>query len=572
VERTVIFWYGEIHASEKEGEAMVRREAVLSEKLRIKNNLLNHIFAISSLLTSSPDLGEVLDKITHSAMTGLNFDRAIVMLLNPDQTKLECKCIQGFTPAGERRAWELPLLLDRHDCYETKVVRTGTPRFIPDTEKAPDATAIDRVINIQQERNSVLYVPLKIKDKILGLLGVDRYRTRMEITQDDVESLTIFANQASIIIEDTRLYRALSDEKALSENIIKCSTNGVVVTDLTGRVLNVNPRAEEILGVPKEKAVTLRIQDIFHFDDTRTERIYRFLKRNEPIHLFDFPYRTADDRTRTLNLSGFAVRDENGQTLGAVTIIADLTEKKRMDDYLVRVEKFAALGRIAAGIAHEIRNPLASIYTTVQNLERNPGRAEDRKAELRNIRREIDRVERLIREILNLVRPVPLRIETFNLHDLLATTLALLRKEMASKRIVGKTLFGAEHPVVRADPNRLRQVFLNLIINAMESMNGDGTVTVRTGSLKRRSRSRDWIFVDIADTGAGIPAEHLGRIFDPFFTTKNAGTGLGLTVTHKIVEDHRGRIEVESREGTGTTFRVLLPVSEAAPAARGRRP
>jgi PAS domain S-box-containing protein len=572
VERTVIFWYGEIHASEKEGEAMVRREAVLSEKLRIKNNLLNHIFAISSLLTSSPDLGEVLDKITHSAMTGLNFDRAIVMLLNPDQTKLECKCIQGFTPAGERRAWELPLLLDRHDCYETKVVRTGTPRFIPDTEKAPDATAIDRVINIQQERNSVLYVPLKIKDKILGLLGVDRYRTRMEITQDDVESLTIFANQASIIIEDTRLYRALSDEKALSENIIKCSTNGVVVTDLTGRVLNVNPRAEEILGVPTEKAVTLRIQDIFHFDDTRTERIYRFLKRNEPIHLFDFPYRTADDRTRTLNLSGFAVRDENGQTLGAVTIIADLTEKKRMDDYLVRVEKFAALGRIAAGIAHEIRNPLASIYTTVQNLERNPGRAEDRKAELRNIRREIDRVERLIREILNLVRPVPLRIETFNLHDLLATTLALLRKEMASKRIVGKTLFGAEHPVVRADPNRLRQVFLNLIINAMESMNGDGTVTVRTGSLKRRSRSRDWIFVDIADTGAGIPAEHLGRIFDPFFTTKNAGTGLGLTVTHKIVEDHRGRIEVESREGTGTTFRVLLPVSEAAPAARGRRP
>ncbi len=551
---------------------MARREAVLSEKLRIKNNLLNHVFEISSLLTSSPDLGEVLDKITGSAMTGLNFDRAIVMLLNHDQTKLECKCIQGFTPEGERRAWERPLVLDRHDCYETKVVRHGNPRFIPDTEKAPDTTAIDRVINVHQERNSVLYVPLKIKDKILGLLGVDRYRTRMEITQDDVESLTIFANQASIIIEDTRLHQALSDEKALSENIIQCSTNGVLVTDLLGRVLNVNPRAEEILGIPKEKAVTLRIQDIFRFNRTDRNRIYRALQRNEDVQFFDLPYQGTDSRNLILNLSGFAVRDENHQTLGAVTIITDLTEKKRMDDYLVRVEKFAALGRIAAGIAHEIRNPLASIYTTVQNLERNPGRPDARKAELRNIRREIDRVERLIREILNLVRPVPLQIEECDLHGLLSTTFSLLKKEMALKHIAWKTAFQAEHRVVRADPDRLRQVFLNLAINAMEAMNGGGTITVRTGMVKPRSRNRDWIFVDVVDTGVGIPAKHLSQIFDPFFTTKNAGTGLGLTVTHKIIEDHQGRIEVDSQADGGTTFRVLLPAVRTLPAKRRKRP
>jgi signal transduction histidine kinase len=143
---------------------------------------------------------------------------------------------------------------------------------------------------------------------------------------------------------------------------------------------------------------------------------------------------------------------------------------------------------------------------------------------------------------------------------------------MARKHIAWKTVFSTENPTVRADPNRLRQVFLNLAINAMESMNDGGTITVRTGAAKRRSRNRGWIFVDVIDTGIGIPAKHLGQIFDPFFTTKNAGTGLGLTVTHKIIEDHHGRIEVDSQAEGGTTFRVLLPVGRPLPAQREKRP
>ncbi|MFB3925002.1 MAG: ATP-binding protein [Syntrophales bacterium] len=533
----------------------------LGEKLRIKNNLLSHIYEISSLLTRSPDLGEVLNEITDRAMHGLNFDRAIVMLLNSDRTKLECKCIKGFTPRGEKRAWEKPLLLDYHDCYETKVVRFGIPRFIPDTENAPDATPIDRIINKYHERKSVLYVPLKIKDKIFGLLGVDRYRTRMEITQDDVESLTIFANQASIIIENTRLYQALSDEKTVSENIIKGSTNGVIVSDLAGNILNVNPRAEELLDIKKEEAVRMRIQDIFKFSAEDKKKIYNALRKNRKIHYFDFPYNRSDKKL-FFNLSGFSLHDENRNTLGAVTIITDLTEKKRMDDYLLRVEKSAALGRIAAGIAHEIRNPLAGIYTTVQNLESEFSEQDSRKSDLKTIMQEIDRVEKLIREILDLVRPVPMQIEEFDIHDLLSTTLLLVKKEMAKKKIELVTEFKAKNSIIKADPNRLRQVFLNLSINAIESiMDGRGRITIRTDKAERgRTVKRDWISVDFLDSGNGIPSKHMSRIFDPFFTTKNGGTGLGLTVTHKIIEDHKGMIEVESEEGKGAVFRVLLPL------------
>ena len=541
---------------------MARSKNTLSEKLRINNNLLSHIYEISSLLTRSPDLGKVLNEITDRAMNGLHFDRAIVMLLNTDQTKLECKCIKGFTPHGEKRAWEKPLILEEHDCYELKVIGHGDPRFIPDTESAPDVTPIDKVINRYQERNSVLYVPLKIKGKILGLLGVDRYRTRMEITHDDVESLTIFANQASIIIENARLYQALNDEKALSENIIKCSTNGIIVSDLMGNILNLNPRAEELLDIPKEDAVRLRIQDVFKFSPDQRKEIYNALKRLENTHFFDFPYQRADDKKLVLNLSGFAVHDENHNTLGAVTIISDLTEKKRMDDYLLRVEKFAALGRIAAGIAHEIRNPLAGIYTTVQNLESELSEGSAQSSEMKNILHEIDRIELLIRELLDLVRPAPLHTEEFDIHDLLSTTLSLLKKEMAKKKIELETEYDAKPSIIKADPYRLRQVFLNLTINAIESTNSSGKITVRTDSVKQGGKEKNWLSVDVIDEGIGIPSKHMNRIFDPFFTTKSSGTGLGLTVTHKIIEDHNGMIEVESLEDKGTKFRILLPVAK----------
>lgn len=544
---------------------MGRREGKSSEKLRIKNNLLSHIYEISSLLTRSPDLGEVLNEITNRVMNGLNFDRAIVMLLNNDRTRLECRCVKGFTPDGERRAWDRPLILAKHDCYETQVISRGNPRFVPDTENEPGATAIDRVINLYQERRSVLYVPLHIKDKIFGLIGVDRYRTLMEITQDDVESLTIFANQASIIIENTRLYQALSDEKTLCENIIKCSTNGIIVSDIVGNVLNVNPRAEELLDIPREDAIKRRIQDIFKLNAKDRGRIYGALKNEENIHYLDFTYNRADEKKLILNLSGFAVRDENQNPLGAVTVITDLTEKRRMDDYLLRVEKSAALGRIAAGIAHEIRNPLAGIYTAVQNLEAELNQKDPHKADLQNILQEIDRIEHLIREILDLARPIPLQIEEFDMHDLLSLTVSLLKKEMAKKRIELRMECDAKDAVLKADPNRLRQVLLNLTLNAIEALNGSGRITVRTGSVQGNDRETDWLAIDIIDNGIGIPSKHMSRIFDPFFTTKNSGTGLGLTVSHKIIEEHHGMIEVESEMNEGTRFRVLLPLARFFP-------
>ena len=533
---------------------------LLQAKLYMKNNLLNHVYEISSLLTQSPDLDDVLNNIVDRAMNGLNFDRAIVMLLDKDETKLECKCIKGFTPLGENRAWDKPLYLDRHACYETKVVQSGEPLFVEDTENASDMTEIDKIINKYQERKSVLHVPLKLKGKVIGIIGVDRYRTRMKITRDDVESLAIFANQAAIIIENARLYKALNDEKLLSENIIKCSVNGIVVSDLKGRVYHLNPKAEEILNVNQEEAQKMRIDRLLQLDEKERIRIFNELKKKKNIDHFEIDYHRNDDKKLILELTAFIILDENEDLLGAVTLVNDLTEKKKMDDYLLRVEKFAALGRIVSGIAHEVRNPLASIYTTVQNLENELSENKAARDDLQNIMQEIDRVEKLIRQILNLAKPLPLQIETVDINELLRTTIPLIEKEAKKRGITLKTALSGDIEYTKADPNRLRQVILNLLINAIESTAKRGKITVSTEMVAESGGQTKWMLMKFKDNGIGITPDILDKIFDPFFTTKNVGTGLGLSVSHKIIQDHNGMIEVESQKNKGTTFSVKLPI------------
>jgi len=410
----------------------------INEKLRatldIKNHLFNHIYEISSILTSTPNFDRVLVEIVDHVMNGLNFDRAVIQLLNRDRMRLECVCLKGFSMTGKKRALEKPLSMRKHECFETKAVLIGEPVFIEDTVNCSDATWIDKVINKYQERKSVLYVPLKVKGIVIGLIGVDRFRTKMKITQDDIESLAIFANQAAIIIENTRLYKDLSDEKTISENIIRCSVNGIMVSDLRGRISNLNPRGEEILGIAKEEATSRLIQDVFQFDNRERLRIFAALKKKEDISPFEVTYKRKDGKKMILGLTAFVVTGEKDDLIG-VTLINDLTAKKRMDDYLLRTERLAALGWIASGIAHEIRNPLAGIYTTVQNMEVECCLDEAHRIDLQNILMEIDRMEGLIRDILNLARPLPLQIEELDINTLLTVTENLIHKEAVKKGV-----------------------------------------------------------------------------------------------------------------------------------------
>jgi len=244
--------------------------------------------------------------------------------------------------------------------------------------------------------------------------------------------------------------------------------------------------------------------------------------------------------------------------IGTIVIFQDLTELREMESRLKREERLAAVGRLAAGIAHEIRNPLASISGSIEMLRSGLSvESEDRRL-MDIILRETDRLDGLISEFLTYVKPVRHRMGRVDLEHVLRETAEALRATDAGRNVsLSLPPPGTLH-AIRGDRDHLKQVAWNLLLNAVQATRGQGKVEIR-GADSRLGRSGDVVIVEVVDDGVGISPEDLPRIFEPFFTTKERGTGLGLAMVHKVVEAHGGHIEVESEPGHGAVFRVVLP-------------
>lgn len=238
-----------------------------------------------------------------------------------------------------------------------------------------------------------------------------------------------------------------------------------------------------------------------------------------------------------------------------------LNEKKELEEQLRRADKLAALGQLVAGVAHEIKNPIGVVKTTVQVMEREFTGNEHVAEFTRVIRDECDRMNQRLSQFLGFARPAEPALADVDPREAVETTLEMLGKYLPERRVTVEKELEAGLPAARADASQLRQVLLNLIINAVEAMPDGGELTI--GANLNRDDPGYVTFV-VGDTGAGIPEPDLARIFDPFYTTKPTGTGLGLAVAHRIVDAHGGFIEVESGPGQGTTFRVSLPVARRA--------
>jgi two-component system sensor histidine kinase HydH len=240
-----------------------------------------------------------------------------------------------------------------------------------------------------------------------------------------------------------------------------------------------------------------------------------------------------------------------------VLLIRDLREIRALQEKVARGERLASLGRLAAGMAHEIRNPLSSIRGFAQYfVKRFSGQTEEQGYALVMVK-EVDRLNRVITDLLDFARPKELRREPCLLETVAEQALKLLEQDLKDHKAVVTKHYEAGLPTVLADRDQITQIFINLLLNAMESMPEGGEILIDL----RKMDTPPAIEILIADTGSGIPEEDLNKVFDPFFSRKRKGTGLGLAIVHQIVTGHRGEIGVESRPGEGTRFRFRLPLN-----------
>jgi two-component system sensor histidine kinase PilS (NtrC family) len=330
----------------------------------------------------------------------------------------------------------------------------------------------------------------------------------------------------------------------LHESIVRSISSGLLTVDGARRVTFLNRAGEEIMGVRiaqiEGELLAARFPDL-------ADALGRTQPGRGESHV-----RRADGETRLLGYSVAPMVDAGTPAApGLVIVFQDLTPFREMEEAMRRNDRLAAVGKLAAGLAHEIRNPLASMCGSIELLGHAPGLANKDRRLMEIVLREAERLEALVRDFLGFARPQEPQLTVVDVAAQLEEALVIFRGELANR---GLTLGTGIEPavLVRADPAQLKQVIWNLLSNAADATSSGGRVSVRLFRLGTRA-----VF-EVEDTGVGISNDDLPHIFDPFFTTKEKGTGLGLALVHRIIERHAGRIEVRSEAGSGTTFRIEL--------------
>ena len=357
------------------------------------------------------------------------------------------------------------------------------------------------------------------------------------------------------LVQSYRATRAsLSRIKAFSDNVVENVPIGLLALDHLGKIAAFNKDAASILQLSTTEVIGQAARELL---PAKLQEEIDASRTHDDVIEKEIECTIAHGKTIPLEIAASSILDEHDVFVGNVLLFKDLTEVRALRRQVARSQRLASVGRLAAGVAHEIRNPLSSIKGFATYFkERHTDRPQDQKTASIMIQ-EVDRLNRVVGQLLELSRPISIEVQPVSLRALIADSLKLIEDRAAEKKIAINIQNKARVDDVRIDPDRTNQILLNLYLNAMDAMGDGGNLTVEFSS---DSETGD-IHITVADTGRGISPEHLTKVFDPYFTTKTSGTGLGLAIAYNIVEAMGGSIKVTSDLGKGTSFTVTIPFS-----------
>ena len=414
-------------------------------------------------------------------------------------------------------------------------------------------------------RGLYYFVPCIAEGATIAVMALGRKESGGPLNSEDMTLLGAVAGQVAMALENGRLYgqlqtkaRELDRMRQFSERIVDSLSDGLLVLDVDDRVVRWNTRVEELHGVSRGTAVGARIDDLFDADFVRRLRQARAETPARGV-LYRVPLvsRHAPPRALLVNAATAPLQTPDGGQGGTTVIVEDITSRVQLEEQLQISEKMASIGLLAAGVAHEVNTPLTGISSFTQMLLDGADPADPRTRLLEKIERQTFRAAKIVNGLLNLARPSDAK-GPLDLHAVINDVLSLLEHQLATGNVRIRRVLAETPPVVQGIEFKVQQVFLNLFLNARDSMPAGGWLTISTHHAEGRA------VVEVGDTGSGIAVEHLSRIYDPFFTTKVAGqgTGLGLSITYGVIQEHHGTIECDSQPARGTRFRISLPLAD----------
>ena len=409
------------------------------------------------------------------------------------------------------------------------------------------------------------YIPCHAQQKTIAVLGLGKTTKGDFLSSEDMELLETLGGYLGIAIQNGQLYASLQQKAAeyerlkdFNENIVESINVGVMALDMEDRIESWNAQMEVMYAVPRWQTLTQPLKAVFPAEFV--EEFDRMRQDTGIRNLYKFRLKTPAGEVRTVNVAIAPLVTRKFQVIGRLIIVDDITERVDLEAQLSQADKLSSIGLLAAGVAHEVNTPLAVISSYTQMLGKQLQDDPQKSGLLEKITRQTFRASEIVNNLLNFSRTSGSEISDVDLNKVINDTLALLEHQLKVAKVEVQNALTPTLPAIQGNTGRLQQVFLNLFLNAKDAMPGGGTLRVAT--LNGESVS-----VSVSDTGTGIAPEHIQRIYDPFFTTKTSpregqarGTGLGLSVTYGIIQEHAGKIHVESAVGAGTTFHLEFPL------------
>ena len=381
----------------------------------------------------------------------------------------------------------------------------------------------------------------------------------------DQRTLQLLCDQFAVALENANLYTAVQNGKIYNDILLDSLTSGIVAVDSDRRVTVFNQRAQGLTGLTESAVVG---QPAGVLPAALGQALENILKTQGGFRDADHCLLRGTEAV-PIRMSGAMFHSHTGRPLGALLAFDDMTVVRKMEEQIRRTDRLSSIGTLSAGMAHEIKNPLVTIKTFAQLLPEQHHDPEFRRTFFDLVGQEVIRIDAIVNRLLNFARPAPPALQPVSLHGVLENSLRLVEPQLYKNGISLQRRLEAVRDRIDADAEQLNQTFVNFFLNALQAMGQGGVLTVRTAIVPGAARGAagagaDRIQVDVQDTGCGIAPENLAKIFDPFFTTKEHGVGLGLSVSHGIIQEHGGTIDVESEKGRGTVFRVQFPLRQEA--------